>query len=36
MNNLLEPAIKGHRGLRRWGQIARIADPGIGKTGGGP
>ena len=26
MNNLLEPAIKGHGGRRRWKQIARIVD----------
>ncbi len=26
MNNLLEPAIKGHGGRRRWEQIARIVN----------
>ena len=26
MNNLLEPAIEGHSGRRRWEQIARIVD----------
>ena len=26
MNNLLEPAVKGHGGRCRWKQIARIVD----------